>query len=75
MHKLVSITAGAARRHRQLVFRDPLPDDLSHGLVYGSKNNRRIPDDLRDSAAWVIPAEAPSYADILQEKRVQGIPE
>jgi len=74
-HKLVSITAGAARQHHQVVCHDPLPHDRSHGLIFGSKNNRRIPDGLRDSAAWVIPPEAPLYADIRQEKRAQGIPE
>jgi len=74
-HKLVSITARTARQNRQAVCRDPLPYDISHGLVYGSKNNRRIPDGLRDSAEWIIPAQAPLFADILQEKRAQGIPE
>jgi hypothetical protein len=75
VHKLVSITAGVARRLQQAVCRDPLPDDLSHGLVCGAKNNRRVHEGLRDSADWVIPASAPSYADILQEKRAHGIPE
>jgi hypothetical protein len=73
-HSLVSITAGAARRHNQVVCSDPLPFDLSHGLVCGPKNNRRIQEGLRDSADWVIPVEAPSYANVLQQKITQGIP-
>jgi hypothetical protein len=75
LHKLVSITAGQARQLQQIVCPDPLPDDASHGLVCGSKNNRRIHEGLRDSAAWIIPAKAPPYADIAQEKRLLGIPE
>jgi hypothetical protein len=74
-HKLVCFTAGQARQLQQIVCRDPIsPDNLSHGLVYGSKS-RRIREGLRDSAEWVIPAEAPFYADIAQEKRSLGLPE
>ena len=74
-HKLVSLSAGVARRHEQAVCRDSLPDDLSHGLILGSKNSRRVHEGLRDSAIWIIPVEAPLYVDILQEKREQGIPD
>lgn len=75
VYKLVAITAGEARRYQQAVCRDPLPDNLSHGLVCGSKNNQKINNGLRDSAKWVIPAQAQPYEDVRQEKRVQGIPE
>lgn len=75
-HKLVCFTAGRARELQQIVCRDPEPpDNLSHGLVCGSKNSRRVLEGLRDSAEWVIPAEAPLYADIAQEKRSLGLPE
>jgi hypothetical protein len=74
-HKLMSLTAVEARQHRQCVCRDPLPHDLSHGLVFGSKSNRRILEGLRDSAKWMIPSEAPLYVDVLQEKRANGIPD
>jgi hypothetical protein len=72
-HKLVSITAADARKFNQAVCRDPLPDDLSHGLVYGSKNNGRIHDGLRAAAAWVIPSTPPRYEDIEKEKRALGL--
>jgi hypothetical protein len=73
VHKLVSITAGAARQHHQAVCRDPQAEDLSHGLVCGSKNNSRIHEGLRDSADWVIPAQAPQYTDVLAEKQALGL--
>lgn len=72
-HKLVSITAGAARQHHQLVCRDPQPKDLSHGLVYGSKNNTQVYEGLRESADWVIPAQAPPYTNILAERHALGM--
>lgn len=72
-HKLISITAENARQLNQAVCRDPLPGDLSHGLVYGSKNARNVHDGLRAMAAWVIPASAPRHEDILAEKRILGI--
>jgi hypothetical protein len=72
-HKLISITAQDARHHNQAVCRDPLPDDFSHGLVYGSKNARSVHDGLRAAAAWVIPASAPRYEEIEAETRILGI--
>jgi hypothetical protein len=72
-HKLVSITAHDARQFNQAVCRDPLPGDLSHGLVYGSKNARRIHDGLRSVAAWVIPTGAPRYEEVEAERRMLGI--
>lgn len=72
-HKLLFITAGNAREFKQAVCRDPLPDDPSHGIVYGSKNNRKVYEGLRDAAKWELPATAPAYADIEAEKRVLGI--
>lgn len=49
-HKLAAITAGEARQYQQAVCPDPLPHDPSHGLVYGSKNNRRIHSGLTAAA-------------------------
>jgi hypothetical protein len=72
-HKLISITAQNARQLNQAVCRDPLPDDLSHGLVYGSKNARSVHDGLRAVAAWVIPAGAPRYEEIEAKRRILGI--
>lgn len=73
VHKLVSVTAGEARQHSQAVCRDPLPNDLSHGLIVGSKNNRRTLEGLRDSAIWVVPTQAPPYDSVLAEKRALGL--
>jgi hypothetical protein len=73
-HKLVSITSANAREFNQAVCRDPLPNDHSHGLVYGSKNSRRVYEGLRAAAKWVIPATAPRYEEIEAEKRALGIP-
>jgi hypothetical protein len=70
-HKLVSITAGDARNFSQSVCRDPIPDDLSHGLVYGKKS-RHIYEGLRIASAWVIPASPPRIEDILLERRNLG---
>jgi len=76
VHKLVCFTAGHARQLQQIVCGDPEPpDNMSHGLVCGSKSSRRVYEGLRDSAEWVIPAEAPLYAEIAQEKRLLGLPE
>lgn len=66
-HKLVSIAAGKARGFGQAICHDPLPDDLSHGLVYGSKNSRSIHDGLRSAASWVIPPDPPRYEDVQAE--------
>jgi len=73
VHKLISITAKDARKFNQAVCHDPLPDDLSHGLVYGSKNARNVHDGLRVEAAWVLPANAPRYEEIESERRELGI--
>jgi hypothetical protein len=73
--KLASFTAGQARQLQQIVCSDPQPpDNMSHGLVCGSKASRRVYGGLRDSAQWVIPAQAPRYDDIEQEKKQLGIP-
>jgi hypothetical protein len=72
-HKLMSITAGSARQFGQAICRDPVPEDLSHGLVYGSKNKPSIHNGLRAAAVWVIPATAPRYEDIEAERRILGI--
>jgi hypothetical protein len=74
-YKLVSLTAGQVRQLQQIVCPDPEPpDNVSHGLVCGSKNSRRVHEGLRDSAQWVIPPQAPLYADIAQEKKLLGMP-
>jgi hypothetical protein len=73
VHKLISIKAGSARRLSQAVCRDPLPDDPSHGLVYGSKNSKSIHDGLRAAAMWEIPPTAPPFEDIEAEKRILGL--
>lgn len=68
-YKLASLTAGVARQYSQIVCRDPIPpDNLSHGLICGAKSSRRIYEGLRDSAQWIIPNQAPPYADIELEK-------
>jgi hypothetical protein len=66
-HKLVSIAAGGARTLGQAICHDPLPADLSHGLVYGAKNSRSIHDGLRSAASWVIPPDPPRYEDVRAE--------
>ena len=71
--KLISITAQNARQLNQAICHDPLPDNLSHGLVYGSKNARPIHDGLRAASTWVIPTSAPRYEEIESERRVLGI--
>lgn len=50
-----------------------MPDDPAHGIVFGSKNNRKVADGLRNSAIWVIPAQAPTYAEIEAEGRALGL--
>jgi hypothetical protein len=72
-HILISITAGDARHFCQAVCYDPLPNDPSHGLVYGSKNKTSIHNGLRAAAVWAIPTTAPQYADIETEKHVLEI--
>lgn len=72
-HRLVSLAAGDTRRLNQSLCHDPLPDDLSHGLIYGLKKNRQIQIGLSAAAIWVIPGTAPRYEDIEAEKRILGI--
>ena len=73
--KLVSITAGEARRYEQAVCRDPKPEDAAHGLILGKKSKKKIHEGLRGSARWVVPPEAPSYEDIRREKLANGVAE
>jgi len=72
-HRLISVTAGVARQFSQALCCDPLPNDLSHGLVYGLKNKGSIHDGLRVASAWVIPTAAPRYEEIEAEKRSLGM--
>lgn len=71
--KLAFITAGHARQLQQVIFRDPTPNNPSHGIVYGSKSSKKVVEGLRDSAQWVIPSEAPRYAEIEAEKLALGM--
>lgn len=70
--KLASFTAGQARQLQQIVCSDPKLGNASHGLVCGPKSSKRVYGGLRDSAQWVIPALAPQYDDIEQEKNRQN---
>jgi len=72
-HKLISITAGNSRQFDQVVCRDPLPEDQSHGLVYGSKNSSNVRNGLRTASVWVIPPAQPLYEEIEKEMRALGI--
>ena len=49
---LVSITAGLARTHRQEVRRDPIPENLAHGLVVGAKT-RAVKKAFYEACVWV----------------------
>jgi len=71
-HRLISISAHNARQLNQAICRDPLPEDLSHGLVFGSKNARSV-HRLRDLSEWVLPSSAPLFEEIEVEKRRLGI--
>lgn len=55
------LPAGAARKHSQIVARDPLnvgsSIDLAHAVVVGSKNGRRRKR-LQASACWAIPGNS-----------------
>lgn len=72
-HKLVSITAANARQFNEAVCRDPLPEEPSHGLVYGSKNNPRISNGISALAAWVIPPVPLRNEELIMERRSLGI--
>jgi hypothetical protein len=72
-HKLLFITAGAARRFDQAICRNPLPENPAHGLVYGSKSSKHIQNGLRTAAQWAIPATAPRYEDVEVERRLSSI--
>ena len=63
-YSLVSITAGDARKLNQAVIRDPLPGNLSHGIVYGTKSNKKISEGLQATAVWVIPTMPPLVDDL-----------
>lgn len=71
-HRLVALRAGDARSAKQAICRDPLPEDLSHGLVFGPKN-KKTSEQLRKLAAWIIPAEPPQYALVAAERIAAGL--
>lgn len=50
---LAALTAGEARACGQLVGRDPLPDDPTHGYIAGPKP-RSVKKRLAAAAVWVI---------------------
>lgn len=68
-HRLVSITARIARTHGQAVCKNPLEDDPSHGIVYGSKNSRKVHEGLRKAACWIIPDKAPRYETLHEDRK------
>jgi hypothetical protein len=41
-HSVVEFTAGAARAANCTIVRDPLPDDLAHALVCGSRSHGQL---------------------------------
>lgn len=57
---LAAFKAGLAREHRQLVCRDPQPEDPPHVLVVGKKSHR-VREALALAAQWVVPP-APGQA-------------
>jgi len=69
---LAGITAGVCRANGQRVGPDPLPDEPAHGYVFGDKP-KRIRRALRDAACWIVPAQAPSWEEVLLRKRKLGI--
>lgn len=56
-HTLVAIRAATARAHDQKVARDPEPDELAHGVVYGKKRKCALA--LSESIEWIVPTEPP----------------
>jgi len=52
-HHLVLLTAGFVRAEEQIVYRDHLPDDATHGEVYGSKNRSRS-NRFAKTARWAV---------------------
>src|SRR5438445_12219680 len=51
---LAAITAGHARSLNQAVAPDPLPEEPSHGGVYGQDERSGVGGKLRDGAIWVV---------------------
>ena len=51
---LAAITAGYARSLNQVVAPDPVPEEPSHGVVYGQKKRGGVGGKLRDGAIWVV---------------------
>jgi hypothetical protein len=52
---LAAVTAAHARALNQAVARDPQPEELAHGVIYGPKQRGGIGGRLRDGAVWVVP--------------------
>lgn len=50
---LAAISAGIARRNRQAVARDPLPQEPAHGLVIGRKS-KAVRSSMAKAAQWVV---------------------
>ena len=56
-YALAGLTAGLARDHEQGVAREPLADQIAHGIVFGPKG-KRIRKALVRGATWVVPPPA-----------------
>jgi hypothetical protein len=57
-HKLIAVTAGAARGLQLAVCFSPTEDNPSHGLIYGPKS-KATRYKLIEVSEWVIPPHAP----------------
>ncbi len=51
---LASLCAGVVRSLNQGVFRDPLPDNPAHALVFGEKT-KSVRKKMAKQAAWAVP--------------------
>ena len=51
---LASVTAAQARGLSQIVAADPIPEEPSHGVIFGRKTAQNVYRKLRDAAVWVV---------------------
>lgn len=51
---LAAFTAGTARRTEQGVAKEPLPDQIAHGVVFGRKTRGRKRS-LSRASIWIVP--------------------
>jgi hypothetical protein len=52
-HSLVAFTAALARANEQAVARNPLADNMAHGIVAGRKTGR-VKKNLRIGSEWLV---------------------